>query len=179
MIKKILFTLCMAAACPLAHCSEPTKQKRLAEYMAVVNFDNLLFAQIASCKTMMKKSGESTRVLGKGSPPADEELSRSLDEIEISVMKLCDEAFPMEEARKIYADRIDSSLTSDELAKIIVFLKSPLGQKLAIARSDATSAWQADATIRMQKSMMVMRSEISERLTVALAKFKARVKAAK
>lgn len=176
-MKKLFITLCVAAACGSAHCSEPLKEQRLAEYMAVVNFDNSVLVQINSCKTVMQKSAESSRVLGSGSPPADEELLRSLDEIENSLMKLCDEAFPLEEARKIYADRIGSSLNSDELAKIIVFLKSPLGQKLSVSRSDANAAWQADATIRMQKSMKVMRIQISERVADAIAKFKARVKA--
>lgn len=127
MIEKVFFTLCAAASCGSANCSEHLKQQRLAEYMAVVNFDNSVVVQINSCKTVMQKSAESSRVLGSGSPPADEELSRSLNEIELSLMKLCDEAFPLEETRKIYADRLDSSLTSDELAKTIVFLKSPLG----------------------------------------------------
>ena len=179
MIKKILFTLFTAAACGQAHCSEHLKQQRLAEYMAVVNFDRSVLAQVDSCKSVMRKSAESSRVLGSGLPPADEELSRALNEIEDSLMRLCDESFPLDEARKIYADKIDSLLTSEELAKIVVFLKSPVGQKLAVARSEANSAWQADTTIRMQKSMKVMKIQISERVADALAKFKARVKAGK
>jgi hypothetical protein len=179
MVKEVLFALCATAVSVSAHCSDSIKQQRLDEYMAVVNFDDAVSAQINSCKSVMRKSAESSRTLGRGLPPADEELSRSLHEIEISLMKLCEDAFPLVEARKIYADQIDSSLDSDDLAKIIAFLKSPLGQKYAAARSNATTAWQEDTTIRMQKSMMVMKSHISERVADAIAKFKARVKADK
>lgn len=179
MIKKVLFVLLAGTASVSVLCSESIKQQRLAEYMVVVNFDKSVKAQVDSCKSVMRKLFDSSRILGNGLSPADEELSRSFNEIETSLMRLCDDAFPLEEARKIYADRIDSSLSSDELAKIIVFLKSPLGQKFADARSDATAAWEADATIRMQQSMMVIKSQISQRVKDALAKFKTRVKADK